>query len=371
VRSLAAGEKQKVEILKQLYLKSRIVILDEPTSVLTPSEADEVLGLLHEMARAGDVSLIIITHKFREVTQFADEVTVLRRGKRVGGGAVKDLTPAAMAEMMVGSAPRSESARPSSTPAGDVRLRAANLEADDDLGLPALRDVTFEVRSGEIVGIAAVVATARELVGCSPDSALRTGASWFDVDYRTRGPSTMGSLPSQGAPATLGAGDERGGQHGVPLVRPSPLRSPRSALQKAVMSARKSSSRLRRRTPSADAHIGNLSRNATFVLARELGGRGSARGRQSPMGSTRAVAGSRTTGKAREQGTAVLLVSADLDEIFARRSRARHERRTHRPRNDARRRHADGRPVHGRQSGSPEGALPTALLRKALEHSQP
>jgi len=61
VRSLAAGEKQKVEILKQLYLKSRIVILDEPTSVLTPAEADEVLGLMHDMARAGQVSLIIIT----------------------------------------------------------------------------------------------------------------------------------------------------------------------------------------------------------------------------------------------------------------------------------------------------------------------
>ena len=67
VRSLAAGEKQKVEILKQLYLKSRIIILDEPTSVLTPAEADEVLGLMHEMAKAGQVSLIIITHKFREV----------------------------------------------------------------------------------------------------------------------------------------------------------------------------------------------------------------------------------------------------------------------------------------------------------------
>ena len=84
VRSLAAGERQKLEILKQLYLGNRIVILDEPTSVLTPSEADEVLGMLRAMAHAGKVSVLMITHKFREVMAFADEVTVLRRGHRGG-----------------------------------------------------------------------------------------------------------------------------------------------------------------------------------------------------------------------------------------------------------------------------------------------
>ncbi|HMI94206.1 MAG TPA: ATP-binding cassette domain-containing protein, partial [Polyangiales bacterium] len=77
VRSLAAGEKQKLEILKQLYLQSRIVILDEPTSVLTPGEAEELLSLLRGMASAGQISVLMITHKFREVLGFADEVTVL------------------------------------------------------------------------------------------------------------------------------------------------------------------------------------------------------------------------------------------------------------------------------------------------------
>ena len=80
VRQLAAGEKQKLEILKQLYLGSRIVILDEPTSVLTPDEADSVLGMVRDMATRGELSVLMITHKFREVTAFADEVTVLRRG---------------------------------------------------------------------------------------------------------------------------------------------------------------------------------------------------------------------------------------------------------------------------------------------------
>ena len=91
--ALAAGEKQKVEILKQLYLKCRILILDEPTSVLTPAEADEILGLLHQMSRAGDLSVLLITHKFREVMRFAEEVTVLRRARVAGRGRIAELTP--------------------------------------------------------------------------------------------------------------------------------------------------------------------------------------------------------------------------------------------------------------------------------------
>src|SRR5205085_12094731 len=92
-RQLAAGEKQKLEILKQLYLGSNIIILDAPTSVLTPQEADDVLGLLREMTRRGEISVAIITHKFREVMAFADDVTVLRRGAFAGAGKVSDHTP--------------------------------------------------------------------------------------------------------------------------------------------------------------------------------------------------------------------------------------------------------------------------------------
>src|SRR5207248_7302000 len=112
VRTLAAGEKQKLEILKQLYLGSSIVILDEPTSVLTPDEADDVLGLLRGMAKrddgeggGGKLTILMISHKFREVMAFADEVTVLRRGRPAGAGRVADLNPDAMARMMVGDEP--------------------------------------------------------------------------------------------------------------------------------------------------------------------------------------------------------------------------------------------------------------------------
>src|SRR5205085_9244434 len=102
VSTLAAGEKQELEILKLLYLDQRFLILDEPTSVLTPGEADEMLGLLREMARRKEITVAMITHKFREVRAFADEVSVLRRGRKVGGGKVADLTTEDMAHMMIG-----------------------------------------------------------------------------------------------------------------------------------------------------------------------------------------------------------------------------------------------------------------------------
>jgi len=101
--SLAAGEKQKVELVKQLYLKRRLLILDEPTSVLTPDEADEVLGLVKDLANRKQLTALIITHKFREVLAYADDVSVLRRGRFAGGGSVAGLGVERMAEMMVGS----------------------------------------------------------------------------------------------------------------------------------------------------------------------------------------------------------------------------------------------------------------------------
>src|SRR5258706_5132966 len=145
VRMLAAGEKQKLEILKQLYLGSHIVILDEPTSVLTPDEADEVLGLLRGMTRregADPLTVLMISHKFREVMKFADEVTVLRRGKLVGGGRVADLTPETMARMMVGDEPPKANQDRVAREAVKAVLEVHRLCADDDLGTPAVVDLS-------------------------------------------------------------------------------------------------------------------------------------------------------------------------------------------------------------------------------------
>ncbi|MEO1591346.1 MAG: ABC transporter ATP-binding protein [Cyanobacteria bacterium J06632_22] len=165
VAQLAAGQKQKLEILKQLYLQSRILILDEPTSVLTPGEADEVLGLLRSQAQQNRLSILLITHKFREVQAFADEVTVLRKGQLAGRGQVNDLSVADLAQMMLGEARHIQS-----VPKAPVETRAPVLAITDvqamrDNGLPAVSGVNLTVHSGEIVGIAGVAGNGqRELV---------------------------------------------------------------------------------------------------------------------------------------------------------------------------------------------------------------
>ncbi len=100
-QDLSAGEKQKLEILKQLYLKPRLLILDEPTSVLTPQEADEVLGLLKARAHAGDCTVVMITHKFREVAEHADDVSVLRRGALVASHSASKVSTSGTAVSVV------------------------------------------------------------------------------------------------------------------------------------------------------------------------------------------------------------------------------------------------------------------------------
>src|ERR1700739_2997512 len=155
VSDISAGERQKCEILKQLYLKRRFLILDEPTSVLTPGEADEVVGSLRAMVVNDGLTILMITHKFREVMAFADEVTILRRGKLAGHGKVADLTPDNMARMMIGAEELTiQPARVGEV--GDIRLELTKINALDDAGAMAVHDVSLAVRGGEIVGIAGV-----------------------------------------------------------------------------------------------------------------------------------------------------------------------------------------------------------------------
>lgn len=165
VGQLAAGQKQKLEILKQLYLKSRILILDEPTSVLTPDEADEVLGLLRDEVKAGHLSVLLITHKFREVMAFTDEVTVLRKGHLAGHGLVQNLTVADMAHLMLGEERQTKDMAKSDWADYAPVLHVQGLSANKDNGLPAFGPLDLTVSSGEIVGIAGVSGNGqRELV---------------------------------------------------------------------------------------------------------------------------------------------------------------------------------------------------------------
>ncbi|MGO9420888.1 ABC transporter ATP-binding protein [Roseiarcus sp.] len=156
VSGLAAGEKQKLEILKLLYLDQRFLILDEPTSVLTPGEADEILGLLRDMAHRGEITVAMISHKFREVEAFCDDFTVLRRGQRVGGGKVGAVSTREMAAMMIGDAVVRPSAARVKAPTDGVMLEVAGLFAENDEGRDAVNGFDIKVKAGEIVGIAGI-----------------------------------------------------------------------------------------------------------------------------------------------------------------------------------------------------------------------
>ena len=139
VSSLAAGEKQKLEILKLLYLDQRFLILDEPTSVLTPGEADEILGLLRGMAHRGEITVAMISHKFREVEAFCDDFSVLRRGAKVGGGKVGVVSTRDMARMMIGDAVvRQSAAQDRSAQGRRDASRSPACSAENDEGRDAV-----------------------------------------------------------------------------------------------------------------------------------------------------------------------------------------------------------------------------------------
>ena len=156
VSSLSAGEKQKLEILKLLYLDPRFMLLDEPTSVLTPAEADAVLGLLGGMAARKEITVLMISHKFREVKAFCDSFTVLRRGKVTGSGDARSASISVMSAMMIGNTAIRERASRKKHNARDPVLELAGLFAEGSDGLPAIQSVNLKVRAGEIVGIAGV-----------------------------------------------------------------------------------------------------------------------------------------------------------------------------------------------------------------------
>ena len=163
VEDLPVGMQQRVEILKALYRNADVLILDEPTGVLTPQEADHLLRVLRGLTESG-VGIVFITHKLREVLAIADDIVVLRAGRVVGATTPTQATETGLAEMMVG---RSVALRVEKTVAqpGDVVLQVKDLKVDDDRGQLAVDGVNLQVRSGEILGVAGVEGNGqRELV---------------------------------------------------------------------------------------------------------------------------------------------------------------------------------------------------------------
>jgi general nucleoside transport system ATP-binding protein len=329
VSDISAGERQKCEILKQLYLKRRFLILDEPTSVLTPGEADEVLGMLRAMVIKDGLTILMITHKFREVMAFADEVTILRRGKLAGNGKVAELTPDSMARMMIG-AEELTLQPPRTGQVGARRLELDKLSALDDAGAVAVRDVSLAVLGGEIVGIAGVSGNGqRQLVEVlagqrqAESGEIRVVGDTYHATREEMRRHKMSLLPEEPLKNACVAGMSVADNIAFREFDRSPFAAGgfwlnRSAFRK---SAEKKIGRYKIKTRSADTPVsalsgGNVQRT---VLARELGGDVEVLIAANPCFGLDFAAVAQIHAEimaARNRGAAVLLVSEDLDELL-------------------------------------------------------
>jgi general nucleoside transport system ATP-binding protein len=330
VHSLAAGEKQKLEILRQLYLRRSLLFLDEPTSVLTPSESDEVLGFLHAMTRQKQLTVVLITHKFREVTAFADEVSVLRRGKLVGSGAVEELDTHALARWMVGDEALRKPATRSSAPAGRERLSIRDLCAHDDVGNPSLRGLSLSVRAGEIVGVAGVSGNGQSaLVEVLAGQRNKTGGkveiegeafSSRRAELRERRAHVLPEVPLDNACVPNMSVSENIAlrdydrppirRHGFILGRRELRRKAERLMQRFGVRAPSPNS------PMRTLSGGNIQR---AVLARELSEACDVLVAQNPCFGLDFAASAEIRSQivqTRNQGAAVLLISEDLDELM-------------------------------------------------------
>ena len=166
VWKLPVGQQQWVEILKALYRDCKVLVLDEPTAVLTPSESDQLARAIRRITDQGR-SVVFISHKLREVMEVTDKVTVIRDGAVVGTIATKDASQIKLAEMMVGRPITIERRERPAMLDGEVILDMQGVNATDDRGVHALKDFSLQVRAGEIVGVAGVDGNGqRELAEC-------------------------------------------------------------------------------------------------------------------------------------------------------------------------------------------------------------
>lgn len=329
VSRLAAGEKQKLEIIKQLYLGNRFLILDEPTSVLTPSEADEVLGHVRALTTAGKITVLMITHKFREVSAYADDVSILRRGKYVGGGSVSDMTVEQMSSAMMGKAPVGSKRRLTQTVKLPV-LTLHGIKARDRTGLKDINIDDVTLHSGEILGIAGISGNGQmELME------ILTGQRRME-----RGAIRVNGFPYGGTRAEART-------HAIRFLPEEPLHNacaPRMSVAENIAFRTfdegedgkatfwKDSRAIARnaaelieafdvKTSSASARIASLSGGNVqrAVLGRELSGDVKALIVSNPCFGLDFAAVSAIRDRlvnARNQGTAILLISEDLDEIM-------------------------------------------------------
>ncbi|HDD54814.1 MAG TPA: ABC transporter ATP-binding protein [Chloroflexi bacterium] len=160
IKDISVGMQQRVEILKALSRGAELMILDEPTAVLTPQEVEDLYRIMRSLQEAGH-TIIFITHKLQEIKEITDRVTVLRDGRVVGIVRTKDVEQVELARMMVGRDVVLRVEKDQHAP-GEVMMSVKDLRANDSRGLTKLKDITFDVRAGEIVGIAGVAGNGQE-----------------------------------------------------------------------------------------------------------------------------------------------------------------------------------------------------------------
>ncbi|MDR3284640.1 MAG: ABC transporter ATP-binding protein [Treponema sp.] len=201
IEDITVGMQQRVEILKTLYRSADIIIFDEPTAVLTPQEIDELMEIIRQLKAKGK-TIILITHKLKEIKAVAERCTVLRRGKVAGTVNVADVTENELVEMMVGRAVKLEIDKGPAKP-GEVTLSLRNISVKNSRGLLAVRNLSLDVRAGEIMGIAGVDGNGQsELISAITGMApLESGSIWMDgadisrQSIRKRIEAGMGYVP--------------------------------------------------------------------------------------------------------------------------------------------------------------------------------
>jgi ABC-type uncharacterized transport system ATPase subunit len=334
VAQLSAGEKQKLEIVKQLYLKARFLILDEPTSVLTPGEAEEVLGLLRGMADAGSLTVLMISHKFREVETFARSFSVLRRGRLAGGGAVGAVSRDDMAAMMMGERRvRTIAARSGAPDPARTVLQLEGLTATDPSGLRRIAIESLHVQAREIVGIAGVSGNGQKELADVLGGQIRSTGGRVDVagapyagtraESRARRVRFIPEEPLRNACAPQMSVAENIGFRAFDRRRDDAEGRPSLWLDKGAMRRRAHDliARFGVKTASAEAPIATLSGGNVqrAVLARELTDPVNLLIVVNPCFGLDFAAVSDIRSRivaARNGGAAVLLISEDLDEIL-------------------------------------------------------
>jgi general nucleoside transport system ATP-binding protein len=328
VWTLSVGEQQRVEILKALYRGAEVLILDEPTAVLTPQEADKLIGILKKLAESGK-SIIFISHKLREVMALTDRVTILRAGKVVDTVQTSATSINILARMMVGREISFTIDKIEARPK-DLVLEVKDLSAVDDRNLPVLKSVNLEVRGGEILGIAGVAGNGQAEL----EEVIMGLRNAEEGEILIGGHQSLNANPSQVGFYGLAAVPADRYKHGFftdfsvaeNLIlervdeKPFSLQG-RLQLDAIQTEAAELSTRFDIRTPSVEIHAGKLSGGniQKIILAREIARDPKVLLAAQPVRGLDINAIDfvhKTIIEQRDAGVAVLLISYDLDEIM-------------------------------------------------------